>query len=506
MPSFDYTSRDYLSIRQDILDRASSLIPEWSNRNSSDFGMVLVDLWAYLGDILHYYVDRAAAETYLGTAINTSSVMALANLFDYRPSYQTAAIGYVTLSASNPNHSDTIIIPENTGFVAPATDNEPLVYYTTTASASMGASIPSAIIQIAEGKYVGNESPIQAVTRNTYSNGTASQRFNLRFTKVIPSSIVVNVAEGTSFGGIVNNVQYFYTPDLTLSNTNSKVFGIEIASDGVAQVVFGNGVNGKIPNNRAEVTVSYRYGQGASGNISSGRITAFDTGSNITGVSITSSEAATGGTDSESLESMKTNIPLTFRTQNRAVSLQDFKDLSLRVPQVLKATCEVVAGSSAPTEILIYGLPDQSDYLTNTSNAITVPSFIKEGIIEYFEPRTLVGASVGAANSVPLDAVKLSATIYIEDNAVTYSVASAVSEAIDNFFLFDNVLFGQTLSIGAFYKAIQSVQGVDYVIITAFNNNESGTVSTTITAASNTLFRKGVVTLTTVGGITGTFV
>jgi hypothetical protein len=501
MASFDYTSRDYLSIRQDILDRAASLVPEWTNRNSSDFGMVLVDLWAYLGDILHYYVDRAAAETYLGTAVNTSSILALANLFDYRPAYQTAAVASVTLGATSPLHSNTIVIPQNTGFIAPATDNEALVYYTTTTSASMGASISSVVVQVAEGKYVGNESPIQAVTRTTSSNGTSGQRFNLRYTNVIPSSLVVYVAEGSSSGGSPSAVQYFYTADLTLNTSTSKVFGIEIAADGVAQIVFGNGVNGKIPNNRAEVTVSYRYGQGSGGNISSGRITAFDSGSNITNVSITSSTAATGGTDSESLESMKTNIPLMFRTQNRAVSIQDFKDLALRVPQVVKATC-----TNSGSNVTVYGLPYQSDYLTNTDSEITVPSFIKEGIIEYFEPRTLVGASVTAATSVPLDAVKLSATVYIADSAVSYWVASAVANVIDNFFLFDNVSFGQTLSIGAFYKAIQSVEGVDYVIITAFNNNESSSVLTTITANSNTLFRKGVVTLTTTGGITGTFV
>jgi hypothetical protein len=144
--------------------------------------------------------------------------------------------------------------------------------------------------------------------------------------------------------------------------------------------------------------------------------------------------------------------------------------------------------------------------LTSLFVSIPVPAFIKEGIVEYFEPRTLVGASVGAANSVTLDAVKLTATIYVSDNAVTYWVKEAVQDAIDTFFLFDNVSFGQTLSIGAFYKAIQSIEGVEYVIITAFNNDESGTVSSTITAASTALFRKGLITLTTVGGITGSLV
>jgi hypothetical protein len=504
MSSFDYTSRDYLSIRQDILDRASTLLPEWSNRSSSDFGVVMVDLWAYMGDILHYYIDRAAAETFLGTAVNKSSILALANLFDYQPSYQTSSVGSVLLAASDSTHSNTIVIPAGTGFVAPATDNEPLVYFTSTASASMGPSVSSATIQIAEGKYESNESPIQAVTRTTFSNGTAGQRFNIRYTGVIASSVVVYVAEGTTVGGVPTKVQYFYASDLELTTSDSRVFGLEISSDGVAQIVFGNGVNGRIPNNRAEVTVSYRRGQGATGNVVAGRITAFDTGSNILDVSIASSSATGGGSDSESIESMKANIPLMFRTQNRAVSLQDFKDLSLRVPQVTKATCKIVEGSSAPTEVLVYGVPQQSEYLGTAATSIVVPDYVKESIVEYFEPRTMVGASAGAGTSVALTGVNITANIYVKDGSVAYWVASAVSEVIDSFFTFDNVSFDQTLAIGSFYKAIQNVEGVDYVIITAFNTAGSGLETTLSTNPSVvSLFKKGNITLSTTGGVTG---
>lgn len=499
MPSFDYTSRDYLSIRQDLLDRASSLIPEWSSRSSSDFGTVLVDLWAYMGDILHYYVDRAAAETYLGTAVNASSVRALANLFDYRPANQTSSIGLVTVSANDPNHSNTLVIPANTGFVAPATDNSPIVYFTSTSSASMGPSISAVTIQVAEGKYESNEQPIQAVTRTTYSNGTAGQRFNLRYTGVVVSSLVVNVAEGPTYNGSPSNVQYLYTSNLSLVSADSKVFTVEIASDGVAQIIFGNGINGKIPANRAEVTVSYRRGQGSGGNISEGRINFFDADSTVEGVSVTSSTATTGGTDFESIDSMKVNIPLMFRTQDRAVSLQDFKDLALRVPQVVKATC-VATGSN----IMVYGLPDQPNYLSESSTSLTVPTFIKDQIVTYFAPRTLVGASVGAANAVTLTPVNITATVAITDNYVANWVGSAVSDAIDSFFTFDKVSFGQTLSIGSLYKAIQSIEGVEYVTITVFSTSGSGT-SNTLTAGSSALFRKGTVSLSTSGGITGAF-
>ena len=504
MAGFDYTSRDYLSIKQDLLNRASTALPEWSSRSTSDFGMVMVDLWAYMGDILHYYVDRAAAETYVGTAVNRESIVALANLFDYRPANATSSTGFVTVYASNPTHSASISIPEGTGFVAPATDNLPIVYFTSTASASMGPSVSAITVPVAEGRLVTNEAPTQSVTGNTYSNGTAGQRFNLRNKDAMVSSIVVTVAEGTSVGGSPTTVSYFYTPDLSTAPSDSRLFSVEIASDGMVQVLFGNGINGKVPSNRAEIRVSYRRGQGAGGNITAGRVTAFDTTA-IADAYVGESSDMTGGSDAETLESMKTNIPLMFRTQDRAVSLQDFKDLALRVPQIVKATCAYTS-TAIGASVTVYGVPYQSDYLGTASTSITVPTTVQESVVEYFEPRIMVGASVGAANSIPLIGVNVSATVYVKDGYVANWVATAASDEIDKFFEFDNVVFNQTLSVGQLYRAIQNLEGVDYVVITTFQKNGvTNTSLSPITSGETTLFKKGTVTIGTSGGITGTF-
>lgn len=504
MAGFDYTSRDYLSIKQDLLTRASVAIPEWSTRNTSDFGMVMVDLWAYVGDILHYYVDRAAAETYVGTAVNRESIVALANLFDYRPANKTSATGSVTIYASNPTHSASIGIPAGTGFVAPATDNLPVVYFTSTQSASMAASVASVSIPVAEGRLVTNEGPAQTVTGNTYSNGTAGQRFNLRNKDAVVSSIVLTVGEGPSVGGSPTYVQYFYTSDLSTAPSDSKVFSVEISADGVVQVLFGNGVNGKVPSNRAEVRVSYRRGQGAGGNISAGRVTAFDN-SVIDGVYIATSSAMSGGTDSETLESMRTNIPLMFRTQDRAVSLQDFKDLALRVPQVVKATCSYVS-TAGGASVTVHALPYQSDYLGTASTSITVPTIVQDDVVTYFASRTMVGASVGAATSVPLVGVNVTATVYVKDGYVANWVATSAASALDEFFEFDNVSFNQTLSVGQLYRAIQNLEGVDYVVISTFQKNGvTNTSLSPITSGDTTLFKKGTISISTSGGITGTF-
>ena len=174
MAEFDYTSRDYLTIRQDLLDRASVLLPEWSSRNRADFGVVLVDLWAYIGDVLHYYVDRAAGETYLNTATQTSSVLAIANLLDYRPLFQTSATGSVTVEATIPTHASTITVPVGTQFIAPATDNNPIVYFTSTSTTTLGPSVPSAVVAVAEGELIVNEKPVNSVSLIAgTSNGSA---------------------------------------------------------------------------------------------------------------------------------------------------------------------------------------------------------------------------------------------------------------------------------------------------------------------------------------------
>src|SRR5882724_8471277 len=100
----DYSSRDYASLRADLIARIPSMIPEWTNRSPSDFGMVMIEEFSYVGDGLHYYIDRVVNEAFLGTAVQRSSVLALARMLDYRPTRRSAAavvIGF-TISADAP--------------------------------------------------------------------------------------------------------------------------------------------------------------------------------------------------------------------------------------------------------------------------------------------------------------------------------------------------------------------------------------------------------------------
>ena len=60
----DYTNRDYAAIRSQMIGLARGLMPEWETvGEESDFGTLLVELFAYMGDVMHFYIDRAAGES-----------------------------------------------------------------------------------------------------------------------------------------------------------------------------------------------------------------------------------------------------------------------------------------------------------------------------------------------------------------------------------------------------------------------------------------------------------
>lgn len=484
MTSINYSNRDYDSIKNDLLSRASVLLPEWTARDNSDFGVLMVDLWSYMGDVLHYYVDRAAREAFITTATQRESLLALASLFDYSPQLQTAATASVVIDGSNIPAGETVVLPEGTVFVAPATAETPVVYFASTASASASAST-NPPINVVEGQIVENETVGQ-------SNGLANQRFFLYYPNVIGNSVLIDVLEGPVVNGQPSTVSYSYVSNLTNSAATARVFTININADNETEIVFGNGVNGKIPNPGQTIKASYRYGVGARGNIPANKITQFQNLPNPY-LSVLSSTSATGGLNSESLESLRVNIPNAFATQNRAVSLSDYKAMVLSVGGVSKGTASYNSGTSTVT---IYAAPFVSDYLTYTGNSIAVSSELQNAVVAYYEPRKMVGASVVAASSINLTAVNITATVNVLDGFVASNVLSDVIEALDNLFDFDNVFFNQTLSKGAIYRTIMNVVGVDYATLSLPSTE-------TVTSGPYGLLRKGTFTINTVGGVTG---
>lgn len=99
-PEINYLAKDYGSFRRLMLDRMTTLMPQWRERNAADLGVALVETLAYVGDHLSYEQDAVATEAYLGTARRRVSVRRHAKLVDYHMHDGCNARAWVQLRVS----------------------------------------------------------------------------------------------------------------------------------------------------------------------------------------------------------------------------------------------------------------------------------------------------------------------------------------------------------------------------------------------------------------------
>lgn len=485
MATFDYTSRDYNSIQADLLARASRVLPEWTSRDASDFGVLMVDLWAYMGDTLHYYIDRAAKESFLGTATQRESVIAIANLLDYLPSGRRPATASITINAASTTATDAapIYIPKNTRFLAsPLVDTASNVVFTSnTPIAFVGTSTGASVNVVSNGVTYATYSKSTVVTlpltegelfTETYtSTGLLNQRITLRQTGTVTDSIEVTVNEGAAGAA----VSYGYVDRLLVGNSSDKIFAVDITADNYSVVTFGNNVNGIIPAINSTITITYRKSRGSAGNVVVGAIKYIESvlipsKPSLDGlVVIPNTERAVGGVDLESMASLKANIPASFRSQDRAVSIQDYRDLVLRVPGIVRATA-YLSGST----VQVLATSEQTAY--GSTNTLVLPTDEITKITDYLNPReiTFVTSNVGA--SVSLTPIHIVGSVQIKDNYIQESVYDNVVVAIKDLFSFDNADFGNKVSLGELYRTILAVDGVDYAVITRFTTTGSNVI------------------------------
>lgn len=131
VPPVDYTSRDYVSLVNDMLNLIPSYLPEWTDRSPGDFGVVMIELFAYMGDILNYYSDRIANESFIATAQQRQSVLNLATLLDYTPHNNVAAKTQLHFTIANgTGPSGPVHIPIGTAVSTAGSGTNAVVFQT----------------------------------------------------------------------------------------------------------------------------------------------------------------------------------------------------------------------------------------------------------------------------------------------------------------------------------------------------------------------------------------
>jgi hypothetical protein len=112
-----YTSRDFNSIKQSLVEYARRYYPEtYKDFSEASFGSLMLDTVAYVGDILSFYLDYQTNESFLDTSIEYDNVLRLGEQAGYRQPLKSNSFGTVTLyvlAPAEPNGSgpDTKYLP-----------------------------------------------------------------------------------------------------------------------------------------------------------------------------------------------------------------------------------------------------------------------------------------------------------------------------------------------------------------------------------------------------------
>ena len=78
----NYLSKDFNSIKTDLMDYVKRQFPdEWRDFNDASGGMAVLELMAYVGDILSFNIDRQVNEAYINRAVETKNIVSLAENF-----------------------------------------------------------------------------------------------------------------------------------------------------------------------------------------------------------------------------------------------------------------------------------------------------------------------------------------------------------------------------------------------------------------------------------------
>lgn len=105
--NIDYTSREFNSIKEDLVDYAKRYYPDsYKDFTNASFGSLVLDTVAYVGDVLSYYVDYSVNESFLDTAVEFENVRKHARSLGYNYSGIPSSYGIITVYVLCPSNAE----------------------------------------------------------------------------------------------------------------------------------------------------------------------------------------------------------------------------------------------------------------------------------------------------------------------------------------------------------------------------------------------------------------
>ena len=277
---------------------------------------ILLDILAYNTHYNAYYLNMVANESFLDSAMLRNSVVSHAKKYGYTPrSYSSprASIN-VTVNSGSAN-TGSLTIPKGFIFLSNQIDNRAYNFVTLEDKTvtKTGNNFVFSDLNIYEGQYV------------TY-NFTHSQSSNPKQLFEIPDDTIDTDTLSVSVRPSSSNTQvkYYNKVENALDvSTTSEVYYLQEGQNGNYQIYFGDDVFGKKLPDGAYITLNYLKTNGTAAD-GANNFVATSGISGYTDISVSSVVKAAGGSDRESVDGIKYAAPLSFLSQNRAVTKNDY--------------------------------------------------------------------------------------------------------------------------------------------------------------------------------------
>lgn len=440
--------RSYQQIKAKLVESLMGLKDPQGQKLITDYSegnilIIILSLFAAIAEVLHYYVDNMARETFLSTARRYDSVVKHGALVDYHARAAIAATVDVILSRSITSNSigAKLTIPHGTLF----TD-------------SSGNSWLSARDVIWYSNVTTCKVPI--IQHERY---TASALNNM----VIPTGdrVILNL-------GTLPNGKYYEQGSMSLqiggetwvlvdtfakSKPTDKHFMVSVDEALNPYIMFGDGTFGKKPAAGAKITnVVFYLTNGTQGNVKSNTITSVPSviSSSITDATVSNAYDAGGGSNYENFTMLKEHIPLSVKTLGVAITKEDFESLAMLVDGVNKAKADYECGR----KLTIYISPD--------GGAVASSELINRvyNLLSQRAPMT-TWLKVKSAGKVQ---IILEMDVTGKKSYKTAEIQTQILTALYNAYSPEQAQIGGSVRVSDIYALIDNLSTVDYLHLTKF--------------------------------------
>nr|UVM87510.1 MAG: baseplate J-like protein [Bacteriophage sp.] len=440
--------RSYQQIKAKLVESLMGLKDPQGQKLITDYSegnilIIILSLFAAIAEVLHYYVDNMARETFLSTARRYDSVVKHGALVDYHARAAIAATIDVILSRSITGNSigAKLTIPHGTLF----TD-------------SSGNSWLSARDVIWYSNVTTCKVPI--IQHERY---TASALNNM----VIPTGdrVILNL-------GTLPNGKYYEQGSMSLqiggetwvlvdtfakSKPTDKHFMVSVDEALNPYIMFGDGTFGKKPAAGAKITnVVFYLTNGTQGNVKSNTITSVPSviSSSITDATVSNAYDAGGGSNYENFTMLKEHIPLSVKTLGVAITKEDFESLAMLVDGVNKAKADYECGR----KLTIYISPD--------GGAVASSELINRvyNLLSQRAPMT-TWLKVKSAGKVQ---IILEMDVTGKKSYKTAEIQTQILTALYNAYSPEQAQIGGSVRVSDIYALIDNLSTVDYLHLTKF--------------------------------------